>query len=92
MTEGGSDRPRRSHRRSGFSLLWTDAEGVERGRETLTLTNNRLDGEPVPIAVTTDIVIPPRSVNVLNVEGTVYKRDGLTPAGTGFDVVVTVGK
>ena len=70
----------------------TDADGVERGRETLTLTNNRLDGTPVPIAVTTDIVIPPRSVNVLNVEGIVYKRDGVINAGVGLDVVVTVGE
>ena len=41
--------------------------------------------------VTTDIVIPPRTVNALVVEGMVSKEDGTTSAGSGLDVMVTVG-
>ena len=45
----------------------------------------------VMVDVTTDIIIPPRSVNVLEVMGNVYKEDGTTSAGSGLDVMVTVG-
>ena len=41
----------------------------------------------VMVDVTTDIVIPPRSVNVLDRRWvTVYKEDGTTSAGGGLDV------
>ena len=77
------------------SVVVTDADGNERGREEFPLVNaileDVLDGMSVVVNVTTDIVIPPRSVNVLVVQGIVYKEDGTTSAGGGLDVVVTVG-
>ncbi|RKU14345.1 hypothetical protein C6502_00570 [Candidatus Poribacteria bacterium] len=41
--------------------------------------------------MTTDIVVPPRSVTTLVVKGMVYKEDGSTSAGSGLNVMVTVG-
>ena len=73
------------------SVVVTDAAGVERGSTQLPLTNDRLDGTAVMVSVTTDIVVPPRSVNALVVEGTVNKEDGTTSAGGGLSVTVTVG-
>ena len=49
------------------------------------------EGMPVTVDVTTDIVIPPRTANVLVVTGNIYKEDGSTPAGGGLNVAVTVG-
>ena len=48
-------------------------------------------GESVTINVTTDIVIPPRSVSLLTVQGTVFKETSTVPAGGGLTVTVTVG-
>ena len=77
------------------SVVVTDDAGMERGREEFPLVNDILedvlDGMSVVVNVTTDIVIPPRSVNVLEVMGMVYKVDGSTSAGGGLDVVVTRG-
>ena len=77
------------------SVVVTDDAGTERGREEFPLVNDILedvlDGMSVVVDVTTDIVIPPRSVNVLEVMGMVYKVDGSTSAGGGLDVVVTRG-
>ena len=79
-----------------ISVVVTDASGTERGRETVALINDILEQVrdnqmPVTVDVTTDIVIPPRSVNVLEVMGKVYKEDGLTAADGGLNVTVTVG-
>ena len=61
--------------------------GTERGREEFPLVNDILEevlgGMSVMVDVTTDIVIPPRSV-----WNKVYKEDGSTSAGGGLDVVV----
>ena len=77
------------------SVVVTDDAGTERGREEFPLVNDILedvlDGMSVVVNVTTDIVVPPRSVNVLEVMGMVYKVDGSTSAGGGLDVVVTRG-
>ena len=77
------------------SVVVTDDAGTERGREEFPLVNDILedvlDGMSVVVNVTTDIVVPPRSVSVLEVMGMVYKEDGSTSAGGGLDVVVTRG-
>ena len=77
------------------SVVVTDDAGTERGREEFPLVNDILEdvlnGMSVVVNVTTDIVVPPRSVNVLEVMGMVYKEDGSTSAGGGLDVVVTRG-
>ena len=77
------------------SVVVTDDAGTERGREEFPLVNDILedvlDRMSVVVNVTTDIVVPPRSVNVLEVMGMVYKEDGSTSAGGGLDVVVTRG-
>ena len=73
------------------SIVVTDAAGVERGSTQLPLTNDRLDGTAVMVSVTTDIVVPPRSVSVLVIEGMVSKEDGTTSVGGGLNVTVTVG-
>jgi adhesin/invasin len=62
------------------SIVVTDDTGVERGRKDFHLTNDLL-GEggtatfTVP-KVMTDIVVPPRFVNVLVVEGVILSDDG----------------
>ena len=78
------------------SVVVTDANGNRNAvGKNFPLVNDILekvlDGMTVTVDVTTDIVIPPRSVNVLEVMGTAYKVDGTTPAGGGLDVMVTVG-
>ena len=77
------------------SVVVTDDAGTARGREEFPLVNDILedvlDGMSVVVNVTTDIVVPPRSVSVLEVMGMVYKEDGSTSAGGGLDVVVTRG-
>ena len=73
------------------TFVVTDANGVQVGDDSLRLRNAYLGGEPVMRNITTNIVIPPRSVNFLTVEGTVYKVGGNTPAGIGLDVAVMLG-
>ncbi len=73
------------------TIVVTDASGAEVGGDTLRLRNANLDGAPVEVNITTSIVIPPRSVSFLTVEGTVTKIGGQTSAGSGLDVAVTIG-
>ena len=79
--------------RTGYAvtIVVTDAAGTEVGGDMVRLTNDLLDGAPVEVNITTNIVIPPRSVNFLTVEGTVTKVGGQTSAGSSLDVTVTVG-
>ena len=76
------------------TVVVTDADGAERGRNSLTLSNKQL-GETgfatVTLNVNTDITLPPKSVNILVVEGVVYRDDKTSPVGPGLDVAVTVG-
>ena len=76
------------------TVVVTDADGVKRGENSLTLSNKQL-GETgsadVTLDVMTDITLPPKSVNILVVEGVVYRDDKTTPVGPGLDVAVTVG-
>ena len=67
-----------AHAGSSFPLVNAILEQVEAGMSVM-------------VNATTDIVIPPRSVNALVVEGTVYREDGTTSAGGGLDVMVTAG-
>ena len=73
------------------TIVVKDANGVEVGGKEFRLTNDRLDGEPIDVKITTTIVVPPRSVNVLTVTGMVSKEDDTTSAGAGLDVTVMVG-
>ena len=76
------------------TVVVTDADGAERGRADLTLTNENLGttgSATVTQDVMTDITLPPRSVSILVVEGVAYRDDMTTPVGEGFDVTVTVG-
>ena len=76
------------------TVVVTDADGAERGRASLALSNKQL-GESgsatVTLDVMTDITLPPKSVNILVVEGVVYRDDKTTPVGLGLDVAITVG-
>ena len=74
------------------SIVVTDSTGGTHGPYTSVLTNEELMDDPATVTrdVTTDIPVPPRSVSILVVEGTVYKNDGETSAD-GVDVMVTVG-
>ena len=73
------------------TIVVKDANGAEVGGTEFRLTNDLLGGEPIDVKITTTIVIPPRSVNVLTVTGMVSKEDGTTSAGAGLDVTVMVG-
>ena len=76
------------------TVVVTDADGVERGREVLELTNVHLSEDGTGMAtldVPTDITLPPKSVGILVVEGIVVRDDETTPVGQGFDAKVTVG-
>ena len=73
------------------TIVVTDANGAEVGGDTLRLRNAYLGGEPAEVNIPTNIVIPPRSVNFLTVEGTVYKVGASASAGSGLEVKVTVG-
>ena len=73
------------------TIVVTDANGAEVGGDQFRLMNKHLDGQPVDVKITTNIVIPPRSVSFLTVEGTVTKVGGNTSAGIGLDVEVIVG-
>ncbi len=76
------------------TVVVTDADGAERGRANMALSNKQL-GETgsatVTLDVNTDITLPPKSVNILVVEGVVYRDDETSPVGPGLDVAVTVG-
>ena len=76
------------------TVVVTDADGAERGRAEIALTNAHLneDGSGmVQLDVMTDIPLPPKSVNVIVVEGIAYKDDETTHVGPGLDVAITVG-
>ena len=77
------------------SVVMISVNGVAVSGGNFTLLNDILEkvkaGESVTVDVTTDIDIPPRSVDSLTVKGTVFKEDGTTPAGLGLTVEVTVG-
>ena len=79
--------------RTGYTvtIVVTDANGTVVGGTEFRLTNDLLDGEPIEVSITTNIVIPARSVTILTVTGMVSKEDGETSAGGGLDVTVTVG-
>ena len=77
------------------SIVVTDDTGLERGREDFPLTNDLL-GEGGTATVTkdvvTDIIVPPRSVSVLVVEGVIFSDDGVNPVeDVPLTVTVTVG-
>ena len=63
------------------TIVVTDAAGTKVGGDMVRLTNDLLDGAPVEVNITTNIVIPPRSVSFLTVKGTVTKVGGQTSAG-----------
>ena len=76
------------------TVVVTDADGAERGRAGLELTNAHLgeDGSGVAtLDVMTDIILPPKSVGLLVVDGAAYKDDMTTSVGPGLDVTITVG-
>ena len=76
------------------SIVVTDDTGAESGAEELPLTNADLGttgSATVTQDVMTDIVLPPMSVDILVVDGVVYRDDMMTPVDSGFDVKVTVG-
>ena len=76
------------------TVVITDADGAERGSASMALTNTDLgtsDSATVTQNVKTDITLPPRSVNILVIEGVAYKEDMTTPVGEGLTVTVTVG-
>ena len=79
----------------GANVVSLKVNGTAQAGSSFPLVNAILEpvaaGMSVMVDATTDIVIPPRSVNVLEVTGTVYKEDGITSAGGGLDVSVTVG-
>ena len=80
---------------AGANVVSLTVNGTDQAGGSFPLVNAILEpvaaGMSVMVDATTDIVIPPRSVNVLEVTGTVYKEDGTTTAGGGLDVSVTVG-
>ena len=76
------------------TVVVTDADGEVRGSAELELTNAHLDEDGSGMAtlnVPTDIILPPKSVEILIVEGIAKRDDATTPVGQGFDVTVTVG-
>ncbi len=76
------------------TVVVTDADGEVRGTAELELTNVELGEDGSGIAkldVMTDITLPPKSVNILVVEGVAYKDDETTSVGPGLDVTITVG-
>ena len=76
------------------TVVVTDADGAVRGTAELELTNAHLGEDGSGIAtldVMTDIILPPKSVNVLVVEGVAYRDDETTHVGPGLDVTITVG-
>ncbi len=80
---------------AGANVVALDVNGVVHSGSQFPLVDGILEkveaGESVIVNVTTDIVIPPRSVNFLTVEGMVFKEGGEDSAGGGLDVMVTVG-
>lgn len=80
---------------TGANVVSLNVNGTDQAGSSFPLVNAILEqvdaGISVMLDATTDIVIPPRSVNALVVEGNVYKEDGTTSAGGGLDVSVTAG-
>ena len=80
---------------AGANVVGLDVNGVGHSRSQFPLVNDILErvkvGESVTVNVTTDIVIPPRSVSLLTVEGMVFKEASTVSAGGGLEVTVTVG-
>ena len=78
------------------NVVRLNVNGTERAGSSFRLINDILEkvaaGDSVMVDVTTDTVIPPRFVSSLVVEGMVYREDGVTAAGSGLDVTVTVGE
>ena len=75
------------------SIVVTDDTGAG-GSAELTLTNADLGttgSATITQDVMTDIVLPPMSVDILVVEGVVYRDDMTTPVDSGFGVTVTIG-
>ena len=79
----------------GANVVSLTVNGMAHSGSSFPLVNAILElveaGTPVTVDATTDIAIPPRTVNALVVEGNVYKEDGSDSAGGGLDVSVTVG-
>ena len=77
------------------NVVALNVNGTEQLGSSFRLINDILEkvqvGGSVTVDVTTDIVIPPRSVNALVVKGMVSKEDGTTSVGSGLEVTVTVG-
>ena len=80
---------------AGANVVGLDVNGVGHSRSQFPLVNDILErvkvGESVTVNVTTDIVIPERSVSLLTVQGTVFKEASTVSAGGGLEVTVTVG-
>ena len=80
---------------AGANVVSLKVNGTAQAGASFPLVNAILEkveaGMSVMVDATTDIVVPPRTVNVLEVTGTVYKKDDTTPADAGLDVSVTVG-
>ena len=77
------------------SIVVTDDTGTERGRKDFHLTNDLLGESGTAIIkqlkVETDIVVPPRSVTILVVEGVVLSDDDVSPVeNVDFTVTVTI--
>ena len=77
------------------SIVVTDDTGTERGRKDFHLTNDLLGEGGTAIIkqlkVETDIVVPPRSVTILVVEGVVLSDDDVSPVeNVDFTVTVTI--
>ena len=77
------------------NVVSLEVNGIVHSGSQFPLGNDILErvqvGERVTVNVTTDIVIPPRSVTVLKVQGTVLKESSTVSAGSGLTVTVTVG-
>ncbi len=77
------------------NVVSLEVNGITHSGSQFPLGNDILErvqaGELVTVNVTTDIFIPPRSVSLLTVQGTVFKESSTAPAGGGLEVTVTVG-
>ena len=75
------------------SIVVTDATG-QTHQEDFNLTSADLGttgSATVTKNVMTDLALPPKSVDILVVDGVVYRDDMTTPVDSGFNVTVTVG-
>ena len=77
------------------TIVVTDDTDTKRGEASLILNNDQLGEDGNGNAnqdVTTDIVIPPRSVSLLVVEGVIYSDDDVSPLeDVAITATVTVG-